>query len=166
MAKLAVYPGSFDPVTLGHIDIISRAVKLFDEIHIVVVHNPKKNPRFASAERVELIKRSLEEAKINTDHIKVTSLKSGLLVDYCLAVSATALLKGFRNNVDLDYELPMAKVNRDLADIDTVFIPADPEHGLVASSLVRQVADLGGRVERYVPLVVAKALQDKNQEVE
>jgi pantetheine-phosphate adenylyltransferase len=158
MAKLAVYPGSFDPITLGHVDIIARAASLFDELEVLVVHNPDKSPRFTSAERVALIRDSLTEAGVKDNNIKVTELSSGLLVDYLRSVGAKVLLKGFRNNVDLDYELPMAKVNRDLSGIETVFIAADPQYGLVASSLVRQVAELGGPVENYVSKAVAKAL--------
>jgi len=159
MAKLAVYPGSFDPITLGHVDIIARAASLFDELEVLVVHNPDKAPRFTSAERVQLIKDSLAEAKLDAPNIRVTELSSGLLVDYLREVNAKVLLKGFRNNVDLDYELPMAKVNRDLSGIETVFIAADPQYGLVASSLVRQVAQLGGPVENYVTKAVARALR-------
>lgn len=161
MAKLAVYPGSFDPITLGHVDIISRAASLFDELEVLVVHNPDKAPRFSSEERVQLIKESLAEASVNTSNIRVTELSSGLLVDYLRGIDAKVLLKGFRSNVDLDYELPMAKVNRDLSGIETVFIAADPQYGLVASSLVRQVAELGGPVENYVSKAVAKALGSK-----
>jgi pantetheine-phosphate adenylyltransferase len=159
MAKLAVYPGSFDPITLGHVDIIARAALLFDELEVLVVHNPDKAPRFSSSQRVSLIKDSLSEAGITSPNIKVTELSSGLLVDYLRQVDARVLLKGFRNNVDLDYELPMAKVNRDLSGIETVFIAADPAYGLVASSLVRQVAELGGPVENYVSQAVANALR-------
>ncbi len=159
MAKLAVYPGSFDPITLGHVDIIARAASLFDELEVLVVNNPDKAPRFTSAERVQLIKDSLAEAKLEAPNIKVTELSSGLLVDYLREVNAKVLLKGFRNNVDLDYELPMAKVNRDLSGIETVFIAADPQNGIVASSLVRQVAQLGGPVENYVTKAVARALR-------
>ncbi|MFM1995222.1 MAG: hypothetical protein RLZZ610_739 [Actinomycetota bacterium] len=159
MAKLAVYPGSFDPITLGHVDIIARAASLFDELEVLVVHNPDKAPRFTIAERVQLIKDSLAEAKLDAPNIRVTELSSGLLVDYLREVNAKVLLKGFRNNVDLDYELPMAKVNRDLSGIETVFIAADPQYGLVASSLVRQVAQLGGPVENYVTKAVARALR-------
>jgi pantetheine-phosphate adenylyltransferase len=158
MAKLAVYPGSFDPITLGHVDIIARAASLFDELEVLVVHNPEKTPRFSSTERVQLIKDSLAEAGVKDSNIKVTELSSGLLVDHLRSVGAKVLLKGFRNNVDLDYELPMAKVNRDLSGIETFFIAADPQYGLVASSLVRQVANLGGPVENYVSKAVAKAL--------
>jgi pantetheine-phosphate adenylyltransferase len=161
MAKLAVYPGSFDPITLGHVDIITRSAKLFDQLHVLVVHNPDKTPRFDSGQRIDLIRESLAEAGVAADNITITELSSGLLVDYIRKVDARVLIKGFRNNVDLDYELPMAKVNRDLSGIETIFISADPQYGLVASSLVRQVAALGGTVENYVSKAVAKALREQ-----
>jgi pantetheine-phosphate adenylyltransferase len=159
MPSISVYPGSFDPITLGHLDIASRAAKLFDELHILVVHNPSKAPRFSSEERVELIRSSLGELKIaGPAKIVIDTLDGGLLVNYCKMVGATALVKGFRTSVDLDYELPMAQVNRDLAGVETVFIPADPVHGHVSSSLVKQVADLDGQVGKYVSESVARAL--------
>ena len=159
MSTIAVYPGSFDPITLGHLDIAARAANLFDEVHILVVHNPSKAPRFSSEERVELIRTSLAELKIQGPaKITVDTLDGGLLVNYCKMVGATALVKGFRTSVDLDYELPMAQVNRDLAGVETVFIPADPIHGHVSSSLVKQVADLGGEVSKYVTQTTARAL--------
>jgi pantetheine-phosphate adenylyltransferase len=161
MAKLAVYPGSFDPITLGHVDIIARSSKLFDQLHVLVVHNPDKTPRFNSGQRIDLIRESLAEAGVAADNITITELSSGLLVDYIRKVDARVLIKGFRNNVDLDYELPMAKVNRDLSGIETIFISADPQYGLVASSLVRQVAALGGPVENYVSNAVANALREQ-----
>mgnify|MGYP000075345352 FL=1 len=159
MSKIAVYPGSFDPITLGHLDIISRAALVVDELHVVVVHNPGKTPRFSSAERVELIRASLAEHGIHSNaKVVVDTLDSGLLVNYCRMVGAAILVKGFRSNVDLDYELPMAQVNRDLAGVETIFIPANPEHGHVSSSLVKQVADLEGSVTKYVSHAVARAL--------
>ena len=160
MSKIAVYPGSFDPITLGHLDIIARAALVFDELHVVVVHNPGKTPRFSSEERVELIRASLAEHGIhNKAKLVVDTLDTGLLVNYCRMVGAAVLVKGFRSNVDLDYELPMAQVNRDLAGVESIFIPADPEHGHVSSSLVKQVADLDGSVTKYVSNAVARALQ-------
>ena len=160
MSKIAVYPGSFDPITLGHLDIIARAALVVDELHVVVVHNPGKTPRFSSEERVELIRASLAEHGIhNKVKLVVDTLDSGLLVNYCRMVGAAVLVKGFRSNVDLDYELPMAQVNRDLAGVESIFIPADPEHGHVSSSLVKQVADLDGSVTKYVSNAVARALQ-------
>lgn len=159
MPSIAVYPGSFDPITLGHLDIAARAANLFDELHVLVVHNPAKAPRFSSEERVELIRASLAELKVSGPaKITVDTLDGGLLVNYCKMVGATALVKGFRTSVDLDYELPMAQVNRDLAGVETVFIPADPVHGHVSSSLVKQVADLEGQVIKYVSDAVARAL--------
>ena len=159
MSFIAVYPGSFDPVTRGHLDIAVRAARLFDELHIVVVHNPNKQPRFSSEQRVELIRASLAEHGIhNNAKLVVDTLDGGLLVNYCRMVGAAVLVKGFRSNVDLDYELPMAQVNRDLAGVETIFIPANPEHGHVSSSLVKQVADLEGSVTKYVSHAVARAL--------
>ncbi len=154
---IAVYPGSFDPFTFGHIDIATRAAKMFETVHIVVVHNPAKNPRLTTAQRVELISEILNAKPGN---YVVSSLESGLLVDYCKDLGADALVKGVRTNVDLDYELPMAQVNRDLSGIETIFIPADPTHGFVSSSLVKQVFDLGGDISKYVPIEVVKALSN------
>jgi pantetheine-phosphate adenylyltransferase len=159
MSVIAVYPGSFDPVTRGHLDIAARAASLFSELHIVVVHNPSKSPRFSSEQRVELIRASLAEMDLPKNaKVTVDTLDGGLLVDYCRMIGAKALVKGVRTNVDLDYELPMAQVNRDLAGVETVFIPADPIHGHISSSLVKQVADLAGSVEKYVTAPVAQAL--------
>jgi pantetheine-phosphate adenylyltransferase len=152
---IAVYPGSFDPFTYGHLDIATRAAKMFETVHIVVVHNPAKNPRLSTTQRVDLI---TEILKNKPGNFVVSSLDSGLLVDYCKSLKADALVKGVRTNVDLDYELPMAQVNRDLSGIETIFIPADPTHGFVSSSLVKQVFDLGGDISKYVPEEVVKAL--------
>jgi pantetheine-phosphate adenylyltransferase len=154
---IAVYPGSFDPITFGHIDIATRAAKLFETVHVLVVHNPAKHPKLSLEKRVDLVKAVLAEVPGN---FVVSSLASGLLVDYCKEVKAEALVKGIRTNVDIDYELPMAQVNRDLSGIETVFLPADPAHGFISSSLVKQVADLGGDVSKYVPELVAKALKN------
>ena len=154
---IAVYPGSFDPITFGHIDIATRAAKLFETVHVLVVHNPAKHPKLSIEKRVDLVKAVLAEVPGN---FVVSSLASGLLVDYCKEVKAEALVKGIRTNADIDYELPMAQVNRDLSGIETVFLPADPAHGFISSSLVKQVADLGGDVSKYVPELVAKALKN------
>jgi len=152
---IAVYPGSFDPFTYGHLYIATRAAKMFETVHIVVVHNPAKNPRLSATQRVDLI---TEILKGQPGSFVVSSLDSGLLVDYCKSLKADALVKGVRTNVDLDYELPMAQVNRDLSGIETIFIPGDPTHGFVSSSLVKQVFDLGGDISKYVPSEVVKAL--------
>lgn len=167
MPKIAVYPGSFDPITFGHLDIAARAASLFDELHIVVVHNPAKTPFFTSEQRVKLIESSFGEAarfgkafpSSKQAKVIVSTMDSGLLVDYCKKVGANVLIKGVRNNADLEYELPMARVNRDLAGVETIFLPADPSQGFVSSSLVKQVAELGGSVDKYVPSAVVKALK-------
>ncbi len=158
MNTIAVVPGSFDPVTLGHLDVIERAARIFDELHVLVVHNPGKTALLPIAQRVDLIKESLADAGI-AGAIQVTSWSVGLLVDYCTDVGASVLVKGVRSQVDVAYETPMAIVNRNLAGVETVFLLPDPAHAHVSSSLVRQVASLGGDVAPYVPRAVADFLQ-------
>ena len=157
MSTVAVVPGSFDPVTLGHLDVIERAARLFDEVHVVVVHNPSKSALLPIAQRVTLLEQAIAQAGI-AGNIVVTSWSVGLLVDYCTDVGATVLVKGIRSQMDLSYETPMAIVNRNLAGIDTVFLLTDPANAHVSSSLVRQVASLGGDVSPYVPSAVAEYL--------
>ncbi len=154
MTRIAVVPGSFDPVTLGHLDVIERAANLFDELHVLVVHNPDKSALLPIAQRVSLIQDSVEDAKLGSN-ILVTSWSVGLLVDYCTDVGASVLVKGIRSEVDVAYETPMAIVNRNLAGVETVFLLPAPEHAHVSSSLVRQVSALGGNVTPYVPRAVA-----------
>jgi pantetheine-phosphate adenylyltransferase len=158
MSRIAVVPGSFDPVTLGHLDVIGRAANIFDELHVLVVHNPDKTALLPIAQRVSLIQDSIAEAKL-PGKILVTSWSVGLLVDYCTDVGASVLVKGIRSQVDVAYETPMAIVNRNLAGVETIFLLPDPGHAHVSSSLVRQVAALGGDVAPYVPPAVARFLQ-------
>ena len=158
MHRIAVVPGSFDPITLGHIDVIERAAGLFDELHVLVVHNPSKTALLPIAQRVSLIDQAVREAGL-PDNITVTSWSVGLLVDYCTDVGASVLVKGIRSQIDVAYETPMAIVNRNLAGVETVFLLPDPAHAHVSSSLVRQVASLGGDVAPYVPSAVARYLQ-------
>ena len=158
MSRIAVVPGSFDPVTLGHLDVIERAAGLFDELHVLVVHNPGKSPLLPVAQRVSLIERSIQDAGMPRN-ITVTSWSVGLLVDYCTEVGASVIVKGIRSQVDVAYETPMAIVNRNLANVETIFMLPDPAHAHVSSSLVRQVASLGGDVAPYVPRAVAEFLQ-------
>ncbi|PZF65356.1 pantetheine-phosphate adenylyltransferase [Curtobacterium sp. MCBD17_013] len=158
MPQIAVVPGSFDPVTVGHLDVIQRAATIFDEVHVLVVHNPDKTSSlFDAAERVRLIDAALDEAGLH-DGVRVESWSSGLLVDYCRQVGARVIVKGVRSSADVAYETPMAAVNRDLAGVETVFVVPEPGRSHVSSSLVRQVASLGGDVSPYVPRVVAEAL--------
>jgi pantetheine-phosphate adenylyltransferase len=158
MSRIAVVPGSFDPVTLGHLDVIGRAAGLFDELHVLVVHNPGKTALLPIAQRVSLIEQSIAEAAL-PGNIIVTNWSVGLLVDYCTEVGAGVIVKGIRSQVDISYETPMALVNRDLAGIETVFLLANPANAYVSSSLVRQVAALGGDVSPYVPAVVSRFLR-------
>lgn len=157
MSNVAVVPGSFDPITLGHLDVIARAAGVFDQVHVVVVHNPGKQAMFPIAQRVTLIEQALAQAGIAGDLV-VTSWSVGLLVDYCTDVGAKVLVKGIRSQADVAYETPMAVVNRDLAGIETVFFLPNPANAYVSSSLVRQVASLGGDVSPYVPPAVADYL--------
>lgn len=155
--RIAVVPGSFDPVTLGHLDVIGRAARLFDRLYVVVTHNPGKSALLDVDERVRLLQRSLAEAGIAG--VQVDSWSEGLLVDYCRRVDAEAIVKGLRSATDAAYETPMALVNRDLAGVETLFLVAQPGTSHVSSSLVRQVASLGGDVSPYVPAAVVAALQ-------
>jgi pantetheine-phosphate adenylyltransferase len=158
MSRIAVVPGSFDPITLGHLDVIGRAAGLFDELHVLVVHNPDKTALLPIAQRVSLIEQSIISERL-PDNITVTSWSVGLLVDYCTDIGASVLVKGIRSQVDVAYETPMAIVNRNLAGVETVFMLPNPAHAHVSSSLVRQVSALGGDVAPYVPRVVADYLQ-------
>jgi pantetheine-phosphate adenylyltransferase len=158
MSLVAVVPGSFDPVTLGHLDVIARASDLFDELHVVVVHNPDKSAMLPIAQRVSLLEEAVREKKL-PESVIVTSWTVGLLVDYCTDVGAKVLLKGIRSQVDVSYETPMAIVNRDLAGVETMFMLPDPAHAHVSSSLVRQVASLGGDISPYVPQAVTDFFQ-------
>ncbi|MFB7250512.1 pantetheine-phosphate adenylyltransferase [Microbacterium sp. NPDC056234] len=156
-SRIAVVPGSFDPPTLGHLDVIRRAAKLYDELHVLVVHNPGKEAMLPIAQRVSLLEQSIADEGMSGD-IVVGAWSMGLLVDYARDVGAGVLVKGIRSQIDVAYETPMAIVNRHLADIETVFLLPDPSHALVSSSLVRQVAGLGGDVSPFVPRVVAEFL--------
>lgn len=158
MQRIAVVPGSFDPVTLGHLDVIKRAAGLFDELHVLVVHNPAKSALLPIAERVSLLETSIQEAG-SDGNIVVASWSVGLLVDYATDVGASVLVKGIRSQVDVAYETPMAIVNRHLAGVETIFMLPDPAHAHVSSSLVRQVSSLGGDVSPFVPAAVARFLQ-------
>ncbi|WP_435744470.1 pantetheine-phosphate adenylyltransferase [Microbacterium sp. PMB16] len=156
-SRIAVVPGSFDPPTLGHLDVIRRAAKLYDELHVLVVHNPGKEAMLPIAQRLALLERSIADDGM-AGTIVIGSWSMGLLVDYARDVGAGVLVKGIRSQIDVAYESPMAIVNRHLADIETVFLLPDPSHAMVSSSLVRQVASLGGDVGPFVPPAVAAFL--------
>jgi pantetheine-phosphate adenylyltransferase len=155
--RIAVVPGSFDPPTLGHLDVIRRAARLYDTVHVLVVHNPGKEAMLPIAQRLALLEQSVAEEGVEGE-IVIAAWSMGLLVDYATDVGAGVLVKGIRSQVDVAYETPMAIVNRHLAAIETVFLLPDPAHALVSSSLVRQVAGLGGDVGPFVPAPVARFL--------
>jgi pantetheine-phosphate adenylyltransferase len=148
-----VCPGSFDPVTNGHIDIIERASALFDEVVVAVGVNKSKNRLFTPEERIEM----LEEACEGFTNVRV-SFFDGLLTDFCKAEQIVAIVKGLRAVSDFDYELQMAQMNSSLAAIETVFVPTSPEYSFLASSLVKEVATFGGDVSSLIPPLVLERL--------
>ena len=151
--RRAACPGSFDPVTNGHIDIISRAALLFDEVVVAVGVNKSKNRLFSAEERIEM----LTEAVRPYDNVVVDSFQ-GLLTDFCQKRDVIAIVKGLRAVSDFDYELQMAQMNSSLAPIETVFVPTSPEYSFLASSLVKEVAAFGGDVSELVPPHVLERL--------
>ena len=142
-----VCPGSFDPVTLGHVDVIRRAGELFDEVVVAVLTNPAKRPLFDLSERLEM----LNEAVVDLPGVDVVAVQGGLLVDFCREVGAVAVVKGLRSGTDFTYELPMALMNRHLSGLETVFLPGEPRFEHVSSSLIKEVAGYGGDVSGLVP---------------
>jgi pantetheine-phosphate adenylyltransferase len=144
--RRAACPGSFDPVTNGHIDIIARAATLFDEVVVAVGVNSSKQRLFTPEERIEM----LTEACAPFDNVRIDSF-DGLLTDFCRTHEVSAIVKGLRAVSDFDYELQMAQMNSSLADIETVFVPTSPEYSFLASSLVKEVARFGGDVAKLVP---------------
>ncbi|WP_457207479.1 pantetheine-phosphate adenylyltransferase [Nocardioides sp. P5_C9_2] len=149
----AVCPGSFDPVTNGHLDIVERAAGLFDEVVVAVGVNASKTRLFSADERIDM----LTEACAGWDNVRVDSF-TGLLTDFCLAHDVHAIVKGLRAVSDFDYELQMAQMNSSLAPIETVFVPTSPEWSFLASSLVKEVATFGGDVSGLVPGFVLERL--------
>lgn len=151
-----VCPGSFDPVTNGHLDIIERASNLFDEVTVAVLVNETKRGLFSIEERLEM----LSQVTARFDNVSVDSFK-GLLVDFCADHGIAAIVKGLRAVSDFDYELQMAQMNGSLTDVDTLFIPTSPEYCFLASSLVKEVAKHGGDVSRLVPPLVLDRLKER-----
>ncbi|MDP9118322.1 MAG: pantetheine-phosphate adenylyltransferase [Actinomycetota bacterium] len=154
--RRAVCPGSFDPVTNGHLDIIGRAAGLYDELVVAVFINQKKSSLFDVEERREM----LAEATASYGNVRIATFH-GLVVDYCKANDIPVIIKGLRAVSDFDYELQMAQMNRGLAGIDTLFMPTNPEYSFLASSLVKEIARWGGDVSSLVPAHVLKRLIDR-----
>ncbi len=153
----ALVPGSFDPPTKGHLDVVDRCVGLFDSVVVGVVHNPSKSPMFTAEERVSL----LEECTAEWPNVSVASFQ-GLLVDYAVAIGAKTVIKGLRAVTDFEYEIQMSQMNRHLSgDVVSLFVATKPEYGYLSSSLVKEVARLGGSVDALVPGPVAAALKER-----
>ena len=151
-----VCPGSFDPVTNGHLDIIERASRLFDEVVVAVLVNESKSSLFSIDERIAMLGRATSELP----NVTVASF-TGLLVDFCTENDVSAIVKGLRAVSDFDYELQMAQMNSSLTDVDTIFIPTSPEYSYLASSLVKEVAKGGGDVSRLVPDFVLQQMTER-----
>ncbi|GEL19281.1 pantetheine-phosphate adenylyltransferase [Pseudonocardia asaccharolytica] len=154
--RRAVCPGSFDPVTLGHLDIILRAADLFDEVIVAVLINKNKKSLFTVEERMAM----LRETTTDMPNVSVDSFH-GLLVDYCTAHDVRAIVKGLRAITDFDYELQMAQMNQRLSGIDTLFVSTNPEYSFLSSSLVKEVATYGGDVAHLLPESVHRQLLDR-----
>ncbi|MBB4735015.1 pantetheine-phosphate adenylyltransferase [Micrococcus cohnii] len=154
--RRAVCPGSFDPLHLGHVEVIARAARLADEVLVAVSVNPAKNYRFSMHERIEMI----ETTFASEPGVRVLPLGAGLIAEFCREVEADALIKGLRSGADLEYEAPMATMNRHLTGVETLFVPADPRYGHLSSSLVKEVHSHGGDVTAFVPLAVAERLAE------
>ncbi len=152
----ALVPGSFDPPTNGHLDVIERCAGLFDGVLVAVVANPAKAPMFTTEERVEL----LRECTSEWENVEIGSF-SGLLVDYAEQQNIDVIVKGLRAMTDFDYEFQMSQMNRHLSGIVTLFVATKPEYGYLSSSLVKQVAGLGGAIDKLVPPLVAAAIEER-----
>ena len=159
--RRAIFPGSFDPLTNGHLDIIKRSLPLFDEIVIAVLNNPDKNPMFSVKERCDLIREILPSIQNGNCELIVDSF-SGLTADFARKQGATAIVRGIRAVSDYEYELRMALMTRRLEpEIETVFLMAAEEYSYVSSNLMKQVFCLGGRVEGLVPTLVEAKMREK-----
>jgi len=150
----ALCPGSFDPPTSGHVDVIERVVRAFDRVVVSVIDNPSKRAMFTASERIGLLK------EIHGNTIEVTSF-GGLLVDHAREIGADVVVKGLRTVDDFEYETQMAQMNRHLTGMETLFMPTHPEFAFISSSLVKEVAKLGGSMSGLVPEVVEKALKER-----
>jgi len=155
----AIYPGSFDPVTNGHLDLIARAAKMFDHLVVAILRNSAKNPLFTVEERVSM----LSEGTAEFGNVSVSTF-DGLLVDFAREERAHAVVRGIRAISDYEYELQMALMNRRLApDVETIFLMPDAKYSFVSSRLVKEVFQLGGSVEGLVPRFVIERMKDKNR---
>ena len=155
--KRAIYPGSFDPVTFGHLDVIERSSKITDELIIGVLNNSAKSPLFSVEERVTMLK----EATRHIPHVRVESF-NGLLVDFAIQSGANTIVRGLRAVTDFEYELQMSQINTALnSEIDTVFLTTRLQYAYLSSSIVKEVALMGGDISKFVPETVMKRVYEK-----
>lgn len=155
--RIALCPGSFDPVTYAHLDIVQRASRLFDRVHVAVLENPNKNPLFSLEERLEMLKEATKDWPTVEQGVF-----SGLVVEYARQVGASAIVRGLRAVSDFEYEFQMAAMNRHLAeDVETVFVMTSSEYAFVSSSLIKEVVRYGGDVSRWVPPNVKERLVER-----
>jgi pantetheine-phosphate adenylyltransferase len=155
--RRAIYPGSFDPVTNGHLDVVERARKLFDEVIVAVAHNDEKQPLFSLEERLELLKQTVGRI----DNVRIAQF-DGLLVEFARTEKASAVIRGLRAVSDFEFEFQMALMNRKLeSTVETIFLMPKEEYTYLSSRLVKEIARLGGDVSKFVPAVVVTALDKK-----
>ena len=159
MTRIAIYPGSFDPVTNGHLDIVKRGLKVFDKIIVAILHNPAKDSLFTVEERMDMLQQSMK----NFSNVEFDTF-SGLLVDYAVQRKAHAILRGMRAVSDFEYEFQMALMNRRLQrDIQTVFLMTGLRWIFTSSSIIKEAAQFGGDIEDMVPAIVNKKLKEKHR---
>ena len=159
--KIALYPGSFDPITNGHIDVLERARRMFDFVVIAVLNNPEKKSFLPASKRVELI----QEAVKDMDNVSVASF-DGLTVEYARQIGANFLIRGLRTITDFEYEVQLCQTNQVIApDIDTVFLPTRPEHNFISSSIVKELSNYKTDISKFVPKNVVEYLQDDLRKV-
>ena len=156
--RRAVVPGSYDPVTNGHVDVIARAAVLYDEVVVAILHNPAKEGTFTVAERIGFLEDVVAGLPTGADNVRVEAFAGRLLVDVCRDLEAQVVVKGLRGGTDFAYEVPMALMNRHLNGLETLFLPGDPSLEHVSSSRVKEVVRYGGDVRGHVPDPVLDAL--------
>ncbi len=155
--KIGYYPGSFDPITFGHLDIITRGATIFDKLYVSVAYNPDKNPLFSTDERVDLVKKVLKDI---TNVVVITN--DMLTVEHCKILGASHILRGLRAVTDYDYEFQLTSFNREISDeIDTIFLMTQAKYSFLSSSSVRELAQFGGDVSKFVPQIVKEAIDKK-----
>ncbi|NUL43599.1 pantetheine-phosphate adenylyltransferase [Cellulosimicrobium funkei] len=154
--RRAVCPGSFDPLHHGHVEVIARATNLFDDVIVAVSTNYAKKYRFDVDTRIEMIRETVSSLQ----GISVVPMGEGLLAEFCRKAGANAIIKGLRNTADLEYEMPMAAMNRHLTGVETVFLPTDSRYAHLSSTLIKEVSQLGGDVSEFVPRAVMRRVNE------